>query len=69
MSGVRVILCYAPGPFIITGGGNVDEDNIDEWINCDANDPDFEHFTDEKIIGGVSKIWLRKVKKEKTIRL
>jgi len=36
----------------ITGGGNVDEYNNDEWIKCDANDPDFEHLTDEQIIGG-----------------
>lgn len=31
---------------------NVDENIIDEWINCDANNPGFEHFTDEKTIGG-----------------
>ena len=36
----------------VTGGGNVDEDNIVEWINCDANDPGFEHLTDEQIVGG-----------------
>jgi len=31
---------------------NVDEDNIDEWINCDVNDPGFKHLTDEQIVGG-----------------
>lgn len=24
-----------------------DEDNIAEWINCDANDPGFEHLTNK----------------------
>jgi len=36
----------------ITQGENVDEDNIDEWINCDANNPGFEHHTDKQIVGG-----------------
>lgn len=36
----------------VPGGSNVDEDNIVEWINCDANDPGLEHLTDEEIISG-----------------
>jgi len=36
----------------ITGGENVDEDNVDEWINCEASDQGFEHITDEQIVEG-----------------
>ncbi|KAL4152893.1 hypothetical protein QTP88_000726 [Uroleucon formosanum] len=36
----------------LTGGENVDEENINEWINCDANDPGFERLSDEKIVSG-----------------
>lgn len=35
----------------ITGGENVDEDNIDERINYDTNDPGFEQLTDEQAVG------------------
>lgn len=35
----------------VTGGGNTDENNIIEWINCDANYPGFEHLTGKQIIG------------------
>lgn len=35
----------------ITEGENIDEDDIDEWINCDANDSSFEHLIDEPIVG------------------
>ena len=31
------------------GGSNVDEDNIDDWINCDTNKPGFEYLIDEEI--------------------
>ena len=34
----------------VAGGENVDEDNIIEWIDCDTNDPGFEHVTDEQIV-------------------
>ena len=34
----------------VAGGENVDEDNIIEWIDCDINDPSFEHVTDEQIV-------------------
>lgn len=34
-------LAYLPKP--VTGGDNVDEDNIIEWNNCDTNDPGIEH--------------------------
>ena len=27
-----------------------DEDNVVEWINCDASDSGIEHLTDEKIV-------------------
>jgi len=36
----------------LTGGENVDEKNINEWINCDANDPGFERLSDEQIVSG-----------------
>jgi hypothetical protein len=36
----------------ITGGENVDEDNINERIHCDAIDSGFDCFTDEKIVNG-----------------
>ncbi|KAL4096738.1 hypothetical protein QTP88_021632 [Uroleucon formosanum] len=36
----------------LTGGENVDEENINEWINCDANDPEFERLSDEQIVSG-----------------
>ncbi|VVC41732.1 Hypothetical protein CINCED_3A018470 [Cinara cedri] len=36
----------------LTGGENVDEENINEWINCDANDPGFEHLSDKQIVSG-----------------
>ena len=35
----------------VTGGEKVNEGNIEEWINCDVNDPGFEHLTDEQIVG------------------
>lgn len=36
----------------LTGRENVDEGNINEWINCNANDPGFERFSDEQIVSG-----------------
>ncbi|XP_050523014.1 jerky protein homolog-like [Daktulosphaira vitifoliae] len=36
----------------LTGGENFDEENINEWINCDANDPGFERLSDEQIVSG-----------------
>jgi uncharacterized protein YehS (DUF1456 family) len=35
-----------------TEGENVDEENINEWINYDANDPGFERLSDEQIVSG-----------------
>ncbi|KAL4096795.1 hypothetical protein QTP88_021679 [Uroleucon formosanum] len=35
-----------------TGGENVDEENINEWINCDVNDPELERLSDEQIVSG-----------------
>ena len=34
----------------VAGEENVDEDNIIEWIDCDINDPRFEHVIDEQIV-------------------
>uniref|UniRef100_A0A2S2QZ92 Jerky-like n=1 Tax=Sipha flava TaxID=143950 RepID=A0A2S2QZ92_9HEMI len=34
----------------LTRGENVDEENINEWINCDANDQGFERLSDEQIV-------------------
>lgn len=34
----------------VPGGKNVDTNNIDEWINCDANNSGFKHITDEQIV-------------------
>lgn len=34
------------------GGGNVEEDNVVEMINCDYSDPYFVHLTDEQIVRG-----------------
>jgi hypothetical protein len=36
----------------LTGGENVNEENINEWINCDANDPGFERLSVEQIVSG-----------------
>ncbi|KAL4104597.1 hypothetical protein QTP88_019891 [Uroleucon formosanum] len=36
----------------LTGGDNVDEENINVWINCDANDPGFKRLSDEQIVSG-----------------
>jgi hypothetical protein len=36
----------------LTGAENIDEENINEWINCDANDPGFECLSDEQIVSG-----------------
>ena len=27
------------------------EGNVEEWINCDTNDPGFKYLTDEQIAG------------------
>lgn len=34
----------------LTGGENVDKNNTNEWINCDANNLGFEHLTDKQIV-------------------
>ena len=34
----------------VPGGENVEEDNIIEWIDCDIDDPGFEHITDDQIV-------------------
>ena len=34
----------------VAGGENVDEGNITEWIDCDSNDPGFEHVTVDQIV-------------------
>lgn len=36
----------------VDGGVNVDEGDIIEWINCNANDSGFEEQTDEQIVEG-----------------
>ncbi|VVC39681.1 Hypothetical protein CINCED_3A023089 [Cinara cedri] len=36
----------------LTGGENVDEENINEWINCDADEPGFERLSDGQIVNG-----------------
>nr|CAD7573121.1 unnamed protein product [Timema californicum] len=33
----------------VPGGENVDEGNIDEWLECDASEPGFERLTDLEI--------------------
>ena len=35
----------------VTGGEKINEGNIEEWINCDVNDSDFELLTYEQILG------------------
>lgn len=34
----------------VPGGENVNDENIKEWLECDANDPGFERLTDEEIV-------------------
>lgn len=36
----------------VCGGSDVDEENIVEWMNCDASDRGFEHLTDDEILAG-----------------
>lgn len=34
----------------VPGGENVNDENIEEWLECDADDPGFERLTDEEIV-------------------
>ena len=33
----------------VLGGENVDKENIEEWLECDASEPGFERLTDVEI--------------------
>ncbi|KFM76186.1 Jerky-like protein, partial [Stegodyphus mimosarum] len=34
----------------VPGGENVDAENINEWLECDVNEPGFECLTDDEIV-------------------
>lgn len=48
---------------------NVEENNIIEWLNCDANYLGFEHLSDEDIINSVKEqLKIRKSVKGKNLQ-
>lgn len=48
----------------VTGGGNVDKDSSIECFDCDANDPCFEHSTEEQIVAGTLSLVLEDSEEE-----
>lgn len=40
----------------VTGGNNIDKDDITDWFDCDTSDLVFEHFTDEQIREALSMV-------------
>lgn len=49
--------------------GNIDKNNITEWLNCDANDMWYEHLTNEDIINRVigRQLKIKKMVKRKSL--
>jgi hypothetical protein len=40
---------------VLKGFENVDKENVDEWLQSDPCEPDFQHMTDTDIISAVAK--------------